>query len=111
MAEAEQPDAAEKFLLAELGNVSLSPKLGHWVMEQRLNSAKLAWLLHHAGLPTPSWELNHGNFAKALVSWFLNKRALREAGFTEQRKPLALHSGGITGCCTSKPMGLVSLGT
>ncbi|KAK7329611.1 hypothetical protein VNO77_23781 [Canavalia gladiata] len=32
------------------------------------------------------------------VSWFLDERAMREAGFTEQRTPLGLDSGGITGC-------------
>ncbi|KAK7320368.1 hypothetical protein VNO77_29782 [Canavalia gladiata] len=34
---------------------------------------------------------------------FLDKREPREAGFTEQRPPLAPDSGGITGCCTSNP--------
>ncbi|KEH15850.1 hypothetical protein MTR_0492s0010 [Medicago truncatula] len=29
---------------------------------------------------------------------------LREAGFTEQRIPLAPNSGGTTGCCTSSPL-------
>ncbi|CAJ1866575.1 unnamed protein product [Sphenostylis stenocarpa] len=29
--------------------------------------------LHLAGLPTPSWELSHGNCAKALISWFLDR--------------------------------------
>ncbi|KAF1897262.1 hypothetical protein Lal_00034965 [Lupinus albus] len=30
-------------------------------------------------------------------------RAMREAGFTEQRIPPALNSGGITGHCFSSP--------
>ncbi|AES60223.1 hypothetical protein MTR_1g042410 [Medicago truncatula] len=34
---------------------------------------------------------------------------LREAGFTEQRIPLAPNSGGTTGCCTSSPLSPVSL--
>ncbi|WVY90506.1 hypothetical protein V8G54_036020 [Vigna mungo] len=38
---------------------------------------------------------------QAWVSWFLDRRAPREAGFTEQRQPLVLDSGGITGCRTS----------
>ncbi|KAF1897491.1 hypothetical protein Lal_00035197 [Lupinus albus] len=39
---------------------------------------------------------------RAQVSWILNKRAQREAGFTEQRQPLALNSVGMTGCSTTK---------
>ncbi|CAJ1933554.1 unnamed protein product [Sphenostylis stenocarpa] len=77
---------------------------GNEVSEQVCGFAELAWSLPQAGLPTPSWELNHGNCAKALISWFLDKRAPRQAGFTEQRIPLALDSGGITGCCTSNPL-------
>ncbi|KAF7815571.1 SHOOT1 protein [Senna tora] len=38
---------------------------------------------------------------KAWTTGLLNQRAKREAGFTEQRKPLALNSGGITCRCTS----------
>ncbi|KAG4964525.1 hypothetical protein JHK84_039144 [Glycine max] len=42
-------------------------------------------------------------------SWFLDEGAPREAGFTEQRSPLALDSGGITGCCSSSSYSLMSL--
>jgi len=34
---------------------------------------------------------------------------MREAGFTEQRIPLAPNSGGITGCCNFSPLSPVSL--
>nr|WIL59891.1 nodulation protein [Melilotus officinalis] len=37
-----------------------------------------------------------------------DERALREAGFTEQRIPLALDSGGITDGCSSSPLSLIS---
>ncbi|XLU48345.1 hypothetical protein S245_043159, partial [Arachis hypogaea] len=42
-----------------------------------------------------------GAWAKARVSWLLDSRALRQAGFTEQRTPLSPNSGGITSCCTT----------
>ncbi|CAI8618865.1 unnamed protein product [Vicia faba] len=71
---------------------------GTWL---RLNW--LVWWLHHAGLPAPSCELTHGTCAKALVLCLLDRRVLREAGFTEQRTLPTLDSGGITGCCTYKP--------
>ncbi|AES60206.1 hypothetical protein MTR_1g042260 [Medicago truncatula] len=45
----------------------------------------------------------------AYVSWFLDEREWREAGFTEQRIPLAPDSGGITGCCTFSPLSPLSL--
>ncbi|KAF7810204.1 hypothetical protein G2W53_036947 [Senna tora] len=45
----------------------------------------------------------------ALGSWFLNRRAPREAGFTEQRKPPAHDSGGITGCGSPSPLCHLSL--
>ncbi|GMY19083.1 putative inactive purple acid phosphatase 16 isoform X2 [Fagus crenata] len=35
--------------------------------------------------------------------WFLKWRELREAGFTEQRRPPTLDSGRITGRCTADP--------
>ncbi|CAJ1866623.1 unnamed protein product [Sphenostylis stenocarpa] len=34
---------------------------------------QLVWMSHLVGLPTPSWESSHGNLAKALVSWFLDR--------------------------------------
>ncbi|KAD0754454.1 hypothetical protein R6Q59_034728 [Mikania micrantha] len=49
-----------------------------------------------AGLPVPSCELGHVALAKASVSWSLEQGALRKAGFTELRKPLARDSGRIT---------------
>ncbi|KAF7810203.1 putative F-box protein [Senna tora] len=52
---------------------------------------------------------NEGN--EALGLWFLNRRAPREAGFTEQRKPPAHDSGGITGCGSPSPLCHLSLAT
>ncbi|KAG7563546.1 hypothetical protein ISN44_As10g003430 [Arabidopsis suecica] len=46
--------------------------------------------------PDPSQELCYVARAKARVSWLLEWRALREAGFTEQRIPPASGSGWIT---------------
>ncbi|CAL9022924.1 unnamed protein product [Prunus brigantina] len=37
------------------------------------------------------------------VSWFLERREPRKAGFTEQRLPPALGSGRITGRCHTDP--------
>ena len=65
-------------------------------------------LVQTTGLPVPSWELDHVTWAEARVMWFLKWRALREAGFTEQRRPPALNSGRITGRCTADPHCLVS---
>ncbi|KEH15598.1 hypothetical protein MTR_0754s0020, partial [Medicago truncatula] len=48
--------------------------------------------------------LCHGTWVKVSVSWSLDEGELREAGFTEQRIPLAPNSGGTTGCCTSSPL-------
>ncbi|CAL5214279.1 unnamed protein product [Lathyrus oleraceus] len=59
---------------------------------------RLVWWLHHAGLPAPSHELTHGTCAKARVLWVLDRRVLREAGFTEQRTLPTPDSGGITDC-------------
>ncbi|KAB2055713.1 hypothetical protein ES319_A11G055500v1 [Gossypium barbadense] len=42
--------------------------------------------------------------AKARVLWLLEWKALREAGFTEQRKLPPLGSGRITGCCLVDPI-------
>ncbi|KAJ0091678.1 hypothetical protein Patl1_14727 [Pistacia atlantica] len=44
-------------------------------------------------------HVSYGSLAKARVSWLLEWRAQREAGFTEQRTPPALGSGRITGWC------------
>ncbi|KAF8010696.1 hypothetical protein BT93_J1371 [Corymbia citriodora subsp. variegata] len=41
--------------------------------------------------------------AKARATWILERRAPREAGFTEQRKPPAPGSGRITGRCHTAP--------
>ncbi|KAG7992249.1 hypothetical protein I3843_02G118800 [Carya illinoinensis] len=49
------------------------------------------------GPPVPSRELGHVTWAKAWVTWFLEWRAQREAGSTEQRLPPAPGSGRITG--------------
>ncbi|KAK7405685.1 hypothetical protein VNO78_07291 [Psophocarpus tetragonolobus] len=64
-------------------------------MQDKGNSVRLAsqssdhlWLLTVEGLQAAAPPSPH------------SQRALREAGFTEQRKPLPLDSGGITGCCT-----------
>ncbi|KAG2722713.1 hypothetical protein I3760_02G139400, partial [Carya illinoinensis] len=51
------------------------------------------------GPPVPSRELGHVTWAKAWVTWFLEWRAQREAGSTEQRLPPAPGSGRITGRC------------
>ncbi|CAJ1933552.1 unnamed protein product [Sphenostylis stenocarpa] len=58
----------------------------------------------HSKLGVEPWELCEG--IDLVVP---RQRAPREAGFTEQRSPLALDSGGITGFCTSNPMSLASL--
>ncbi|KAK8556931.1 hypothetical protein V6N12_003320 [Hibiscus sabdariffa] len=52
-----------------------------------------------SALPIPSLELGHGILAKAFISWLLEWKAQREAGFTEQRQLPALGSGRITGRC------------
>ncbi|KAK8541813.1 hypothetical protein V6N12_014436 [Hibiscus sabdariffa] len=51
-----------------------------------------------SGLSVPSQELGYVTPAKARVSWLLEREALREAGFTEQRLLPFLGSGRITGC-------------
>ncbi|XAR49040.1 hypothetical protein NMG60_11032068 [Bertholletia excelsa] len=56
------------------------------------------------GPPDPSGELGLGARAKAWASGFLEWRAPREAGFTEQRQPSALRSGRITGRCFPGPV-------
>ncbi|KAL4379260.1 hypothetical protein GQ457_02G034200 [Hibiscus cannabinus] len=50
-------------------------------------------------LHIPSSELVHDISAKAMISWLLEWKAQREAGFTEQRQLPALGSGRITGWC------------
>ncbi|KAK8541810.1 hypothetical protein V6N12_014433 [Hibiscus sabdariffa] len=50
-----------------------------------------------SGLSVPSQELGFVARAKARVSWLLEREALREAGFTEQRILSSLGSGRITG--------------
>ncbi|PQQ17364.1 hypothetical protein Pyn_06696 [Prunus yedoensis var. nudiflora] len=54
------------------------------------------WQLQSAGSPIPSCELCHVVHAKAWATCLLERRAQREAGFTEQRKPPAHGSGRIT---------------
>ncbi|ESW15009.1 hypothetical protein PHAVU_007G036400, partial [Phaseolus vulgaris] len=60
----------------------------------------------------PSWvtlACDPSGGTKVIEQGFGITKAQREAGFTEQRLPLALGSGGITGCCTFRPLSLVSL--
>lgn len=66
-------------------------------------STRVGHLWLHTDLPVPSQETSFAARAKAWVSWFLNVRAQREAGFTEQRLPPAPGSGRITGWCLSNP--------
>ncbi|CAK7345408.1 unnamed protein product [Dovyalis caffra] len=54
----------------------------------------LDWLV--PGPPVPTQELSLGILVKTLASWLLERRAQREAGFTEQRLPPSLGSGRIT---------------
>ncbi|KAL2925088.1 Kinesin-like protein cut7 [Bienertia sinuspersici] len=58
----------------------------------------------YSGLPYPSWELAHVEWAKACSAWALKRSVLREAGFTEQRKAPVLVSGRITGQRPSGPL-------
>ncbi|KAL3580422.1 hypothetical protein D5086_018257 [Populus alba] len=51
--------------------------------------------------------VSHANQAKAWLACLLKRRALREAGFTEQRLPSSLGSGRITGWCHSDSYGLM----
>ncbi|KAK4836815.1 hypothetical protein QYF36_000409 [Acer negundo] len=55
------------------------------------------------GLPVSSQELVHVTPAKAGATWILERRAQREAGFTEQRLPPSLGSERITGWCHLGP--------
>ncbi|CAN6721109.1 unnamed protein product [Malus baccata var. baccata] len=66
-----------------------------------LSGSALSWL--YSNPPVPSQELCRGVWAKAHASRFLERRAPRKAGFTEQRPPPALGSGRITGWCHSDP--------
>ncbi|RZB67324.1 hypothetical protein D0Y65_037615 [Glycine soja] len=61
------------------------------------------------GMKVVGQDSGLARLAKAQGSWFLDEGAPREAGFTEQRSPLALDSGGITGCCSSSSYSLMSL--
>ena len=88
-------------LFAELINTNL------WPMREQ--QSDLDGRVHYAGLPTPSWELGHGIWAKAQISWSLEWRDPHEAGFTEQWTLPSLDSGGITGCSILGPYSLVSL--
>ncbi|CAN6540294.1 unnamed protein product [Malus baccata var. baccata] len=72
--------------------------LGRWFCLSRPGPM---WLF--SGLPIPSWELGRGAWAKAWASWFLERRAPRKAGFTEQRSFSALGGGRITGRCHLDP--------
>ncbi|KAB2605751.1 hypothetical protein D8674_005468 [Pyrus ussuriensis x Pyrus communis] len=73
--------------------------LGRWFS---LSGLGPSWL--YSGPPIPSWELGCVAWAKAQASWFLERRAPRKAGFTEQRLPPALGSGRITGRCHPDPL-------
>ncbi|KAK7314047.1 hypothetical protein VNO77_39255 [Canavalia gladiata] len=61
------------------------------------------------GWVAPTCDLSRGTkvmeqfYDLVWVYWVLHQRVLREAGFTEQRIPLAPNSGGITGCCNHSP--------
>lgn len=82
--------------IAELGNVSL------WLQWGQYGGGITLWFnwaglwLQNVRLPAPSGELAHEIGAKAWISWALKWRALRQAGFTEQREPSSLDSGGTT---------------
>lgn len=67
-----------------------------------LSRLGLSWL--YSGPPILSWELGHDVWAKAHSSRFLERRAPRKAGFTEQRSsPPALLSGRIMVWCHPDP--------
>lgn len=63
----------------------------------------------YAGSPSPSWESAPLAWPKGRVSWALEWRGPREAGFTEQRAPPALFSGRITSRCCPGPLVPVQL--
>ncbi|CAN0879132.1 hypothetical protein LINGRAHAP2_LOCUS12869, partial [Linum grandiflorum] len=56
-----------------------------------------------SGLPIPSLELSLGFSEESEESTFVERRAKREAGFTEQRSPPSSVSGRITGRLTLRP--------
>ncbi|GFZ09060.1 hypothetical protein Acr_20g0008680 [Actinidia rufa] len=76
---------------------------GITVAELRFGPFRQAQWDASAGLPGPSWELGCVSRAKAWATRSLERRAQREAGFTEQRQPPSLDSGRITGRCTPGP--------
>ncbi|GFZ09036.1 hypothetical protein Acr_20g0008440 [Actinidia rufa] len=80
---------------------------GITVAELRFGPFRQAQWDASAGLPGPSWELGCVSRAKAWATRSLERRAQREAGFTEQRQPPSLDSGRITGRCTPGPHCLV----
>ncbi|KAH0975335.1 hypothetical protein GBA52_017234 [Prunus armeniaca] len=67
------------------------------------------WQLQSAGSPIPSCELCNVVHAKAWATCLLERRAQREAGFTEQRKPPAHGSGRITSRCYTNPICLMDV--
>ncbi|KAK8601446.1 hypothetical protein V6N13_058846 [Hibiscus sabdariffa] len=64
-----------------------SKVVGLWFYSTELGSNGLI-----SGLPVPSQELSYGLHAKAWYSCLLEREALREAGFTEQRQLPSLGS-------------------
>ncbi|KAK7329610.1 hypothetical protein VNO77_23780 [Canavalia gladiata] len=72
----------------------------HTTTRKYKKTAKAKANIMNRAIPNPAHRilLMFPNFihAKVQVSWFLDERAMREAGFTEQRTPLGLDSGGIT---------------
>ncbi|KAK0579396.1 hypothetical protein LWI29_025787 [Acer saccharum] len=85
--------------VAELAEVGA---LEWWNIGSISNGSGPVW--YYTGPPVPSRELGHGLSSKVGGSWFLEWRAPREAGFTEQRSPSALGSGRITGRCLLGPI-------
>ncbi|PAN46645.1 hypothetical protein PAHAL_9G201200 [Panicum hallii] len=71
-----------------------------WMPRVALGSGPAAAL---CGPPVPSCVVGCGALAKASASQHLERWAMREAGFTEQRIPPAANGGRITGRCTTGP--------
>jgi hypothetical protein len=84
------------------GRVNLFTKShnDHFVLVWRLGLDPAAAL---CGPPVPSCVVGCGALAKASASQHLERWAMREAGFTEQRIPPASNGGRITGRCTTGP--------
>ncbi|KAK0598262.1 hypothetical protein LWI29_033093 [Acer saccharum] len=80
--------------------------VGHWFDP---SSRVHGWLM--TGLPVSSQELVPVSPAKAGATWILERRAQREAGFTEQRLPPSLGSERITGRCHLDPTWFCGLGS